>query len=338
VTFHTLLIAVLLAGQAGVARSVPPIESHRVGPVVIGASAQDVYEAFPADRRELVDLRHEGMLSPALLLRFPGTTQPDSIVAELAGDAHGFVVWRIAIRDPAFRTAKGIGVGSTVGQLRAAHQVGAVLHGEGNVAVRADDLSASFLLDQASAGGANLARFRDAAMIPDSVKIASVLLTGRELSGPMSRFSERDLTSATISMQRVGRCAENVSDPTDVRQCPTYSVAVAGDGTVTYQGDVGVKTLGTRTHTISINEVRRLLSEFLTADFFSLKDRYDSIPLPNGLIEVVNHGVATTLTLSIGGKTKQVYAFYGTPAVVSRLEGRVDEVADSRRYTGRPRK
>src|SRR5512134_1012376 len=101
----------MLAGQASVARSVPPIESHRVGPVVIGASAQDVYGAFPADRRELVDLRLEGMLSPALLLRFPGATQRDGVVAELAGDARGFVVWRIGIRDPAFRTAKGIGVG-----------------------------------------------------------------------------------------------------------------------------------------------------------------------------------------------------------------------------------
>jgi hypothetical protein len=175
-------------------------------------------------------------------------------------------------------------------------------------------------------------------MIPDSVKIATVLLTGRELSGPLSRFSERDLTSATISMQRVGRCGDTLPDLTDIGQCSTYSVVVAGDGIVTYQGEVGVKTLGSRTQTININEFRKLLAEFLVANFFSLKDRYDSIPLKDGLVQVVHQGVATTLTLSLGGRTKQVYAFYGTPDVVARLENRLDEVADSQRYTGRPRK
>ena len=37
--------------------------------------AQKVYEAFSVDKRELVDLGHEVMLSPALLLRFVGASQ-----------------------------------------------------------------------------------------------------------------------------------------------------------------------------------------------------------------------------------------------------------------------
>jgi len=170
------LLMISFAIQTGTPARLPPIERHRVGPVVIGADAQKVYEAFEG-RRELVDLGYEGMLSPALLLRFVGGTRRDGVVVELVPEHSDLTVWRIEIRDPAFRTAKGIGVGSTVGQLRAAYRLGSVLSGEGNVVIRVDELSASFELDQTSPGASGLWQVRDPALVPDSVKITSVLLT-----------------------------------------------------------------------------------------------------------------------------------------------------------------
>ena len=76
------LLAVALAAQTGTTVGLPAIERYRVGVIEIGADAQTIYEAF-ANRRELVDLAYEGMLSPALLLRFVGLTQRDGVVAEL---------------------------------------------------------------------------------------------------------------------------------------------------------------------------------------------------------------------------------------------------------------
>ena len=172
-------IAILAIGvvvQIGTPTRLPPIERHGVGSVIIGANAQTIYEAF-AGRRELVDLGYEGMLSPALLLRFPGLTQRDGVVAELVPGRGDLTVWRVEIRDPAFRTVKGIGVGSTVGELRSAYRLDSVLSGEGNVVIRVEELAASFNLAQPGPGGSELWRIRDPESVPDSVKIASVLLT-----------------------------------------------------------------------------------------------------------------------------------------------------------------
>jgi hypothetical protein len=175
--FRTIaLLAVALVAQTVTPSALPPIERHRVGPIAIGAAAQTIYEAFP-NRRDLVDLGYEGMLSPALLLRFVGLTQRDGVVAELGSGQDGLTVWRIEIRDPALRTVKDIGVGSTVGQLRSAYRLDSVLSGEGNVVIRVEELSASFKLDQSGAGGPALGRLRDPALVPASVKITAVLLT-----------------------------------------------------------------------------------------------------------------------------------------------------------------
>ena len=152
------------------------IGRHQAGPVTIGADAYLLYEAFPRDRRQLIDLALEGRLSPALALTLPGSEFSGGVVAELIPSGNVLLVFRISVFDPMLRTAEGIGVGSTVGALRAKYKLDVVGTGEGRVFIDVDELSASFEIDQSQLGDKELWRVRDPQEIPDSTKIVRVLL------------------------------------------------------------------------------------------------------------------------------------------------------------------
>ena len=79
--------------------------------------------------------------------------------------------------NPNVRTEKGIGVGSSVAQLRSTNRITRVGSGEGRVFVMVAELAASFELDRSGPGGDSLWQIRDPEQVPGDIKIVSVLLT-----------------------------------------------------------------------------------------------------------------------------------------------------------------
>ena len=162
------------------------------------------------------------------------------------------------------------------------------------------------------------------------------LIIAPSSSATQAQFTEAELAAATITLKLENRCGFSQELPTDIQQCPDYTVGLNGTGTVTYQGSGGVRTMGKRSHTIPPQDARRVIDRFLQASFLSFGDVYNTVHFNGYTVSRIDHAVGTTLTLSVGTRTKSVYAFYGVPYAIKELEWLVEDVTGVRRYTGRP--
>lgn len=143
--------------------------------------------------------------------------------------------------------------------------------------------------------------------------------------GQIVHIEDGDLDGLVITMKR-----DECFGP-----CPVYSVSIHGDGTVVYEGSKYVKVEGKRDYKIPKTRVKELVREFYRIGFFSLKDSYTSLDKGNGLVEEVTDLPGTTTTITIGGRTKSVYNYYGGPKALERLEDKIDKISGSAKYVRR---
>jgi hypothetical protein len=132
----------------------------------------------------------------------------------------------------------------------------------------------------------------------------------------------KDWSSLEISFRRT-KCDLSVD-------CPVYTVALRGDGTVTWHGEAYVKTKGTAVAHIAPEKVRALFEAFRKAEFFWLFDTY-AADFPTG---PSNH----FLSIAFDGHAKTVRNYagedIGMPQAVYELERAIDETADTARWIG----
>jgi hypothetical protein len=115
------------------------LAAGRAGGVEIGLPVDDLYRLVGRENTRLVDLFNEGMFQPALEIRLPGSpVTPAIIVPVREWPCIEWSVQGIEVRDPRFRTAAGIGVGSTLADIRRHYKV-AVSEEEGAHAVAKEE-------------------------------------------------------------------------------------------------------------------------------------------------------------------------------------------------------
>lgn len=86
--------------------------------------------------------------------------------------------------------------------------------------------------------------------------------------------------------------------------CPSYSVNIYGNGTVSYGGGRYVKPVGTQTLVISNSEMLGLVAKLDKTDFFLLKDGYgpSGYDIPYSVITISVNGNEIKRIVFLGGE------------------------------------
>ena len=118
--------------------------------------------------------------------------------------------------------------------------------------------------------------------------------------------------------------------------CPVYTVTISRDGAVRFDGRHHVAHAGQATATIPAARVDSLLAELEAAGYLDFADDYVMDSPACGMYATDSPTVITSVTRD--GVTKTVRHDRGcsaAPPELSRLEQRIDEVAETGRWTGR---
>jgi Domain of unknown function (DUF6438) len=118
--------------------------------------------------------------------------------------------------------------------------------------------------------------------------------------------------------------------------CPVYTVAISRSGEVRFTGKHHVAQTGQATAAIPPARVDSLLDELDAAGYFGFADDYVMNSPACGMYATDSPTVITSATRD--GKTKTIRHDRGcsaAPPELSRLEQRIDEVAETGKWTGR---
>ncbi len=151
------------------------LHANQVGVVTPGMSVDALYTHYEREQIQLVDLALEGIFTPALnIYTSLDVRQGPSLTAEI-GWNNDWVISRITVYDPQFRTDCGIGVGSTIGALKRCYTLDWAEFGEGPLYVGVKELPFSFALNPADLPK-NWGQTNDPYALPDYLSIMSILI------------------------------------------------------------------------------------------------------------------------------------------------------------------
>ncbi|WP_181305677.1 hypothetical protein [Rufibacter sp. XAAS-G3-1] len=149
------------------------LQSGQAGAVKIGMSIDELRKAYGQNKLREIDHTLEGTTTKAYEV-LGERHRPDlRVEQECAGAA--CKVSRITVLNPAFKTSNGLGIGSTLGDLKKSINITRVGTGEGNFVAISEDSRMSFVLDMRgipSTRWANL-QVKD---VPNSTLVSGVML------------------------------------------------------------------------------------------------------------------------------------------------------------------
>ncbi|WP_439881777.1 mechanosensitive ion channel protein MscS [Pontibacter sp. MBLB2868] len=149
------------------------ISKERVGSVTIGMPIEQMRQQVPVGYT-IADttLTQEGMQYTAYLLH--PKDQDKGILIEQNCDKECFV-WRINVKSPAYKTPKGVGIGSKYGEIQRLYPISTVTLADGGFVAVAKEGGISFVLDQSQLPRERLASFTPE-NLPANTLVKSILI------------------------------------------------------------------------------------------------------------------------------------------------------------------
>lgn len=152
------------------------LSKHKAGSIEVGMPIGALYAVYDRELTRLIDLYLEGMFSPALeiYLKGKGKKKKPSMIVEI-GCGEDWIITRINVYDKKFKTSKGIGVGSTLGDIRKSYKVDSIGFGEGPLFVLVEEMEMSFALNIVKVPP-KWYKTKDQNLIPDNAKVGYVVV------------------------------------------------------------------------------------------------------------------------------------------------------------------
>jgi hypothetical protein len=155
----------------------PPAEAARyrispsqVGAIKIGMPVADLKKVIPASQLKETNIHLEGQGYKAYAI---GPHQAGLLVEETCEPACR--VWRIQVRNPAYRTAEGLGVGSSLGEVKKHYPISFLGSGETEIVAVSNQQKITFMLDVSQLPPRQVP-WLNLQNTPDSVKVLGMLV------------------------------------------------------------------------------------------------------------------------------------------------------------------
>jgi hypothetical protein len=147
-----------------------------VGPLRLNMKEADLLTLLPPSSLHATTRSLEGIEYPVYEYRpsgQPAGTAPLLLEMVTALDGNGNRLWRVQLQDARYRTAEGIGVGSTYGAARKAYGIQTIERAEGRLVAVSERVGMTWVLDKT---GLNLNRALRKDDIPPATRITGIIL------------------------------------------------------------------------------------------------------------------------------------------------------------------